>query len=155
MNKTTKTRVLWITLPLVVVLGVGAAAAGYKHYGGHHNPERMVQRISERLELTQEQRQKLDAVKEALVSSRQEMRQQRTQTINRLIDEVKKPMLDEGRIMKLVDERKTQFEGILPRIIEPVIAFHSSLNEQQRQKIVNLLETMRDWGWGRSRWRHG
>jgi Spy/CpxP family protein refolding chaperone len=155
MNKTTKTRVLWIALPLVVVLGVGAAAAGYKHHGGHHSPERMVQRISDRLELTDEQRQKLDAVKEALVSSRQEMRQERAETISRLIDEVKKPALDEEVMMELIDERKTRLEKILLRIIEPMIAFHSSLNEQQRQKIVNLLETMRDWGWGRSRWKHG
>ena len=154
MNKTTKTRALWIAIPLIVVLGVGAAAAGHKHFGGHHNPERMVQRISEKLELTEQQRQKLDAVKEALIWSRQEMRQQRTETINRLIDEVKRPVLDEGLMMELIDERKAQFENVLPRIIEPVIAFHGSLNEQQRQKIVNLLETMRDWGWGRSRWQH-
>ena len=155
MNKTMKTRVLWIALPLVVVLGVGAAAAGYKHHRGYHDPERMVQRISEKLELTDEQRQKLNAVKETLVSSRQQMRQERAETINRLIDEVKKPALDEAIIMELIDERKARFEKILPRMVEPVIEFHRSLNEVQRQKIVNLFEAMRDWGWGRSRWKHG
>ena len=59
----TKKKLLWIALPLVAVLGIGVAGAGYKHSGGHHNPERMVERVSQKLDLNEEQIAKLVKVK--------------------------------------------------------------------------------------------
>jgi|GEM_PF-3160219 len=150
MTKIAKKRALWIALPLVALLGIGVAAAGFKQHGGYHNPERMVQRISDRLELTTEQRQKLDDVKNALVESRDSLRQERADTIEQIIAEVEKPEMDEDRIMALIDERKSRIDFMAPKVIGPIIEFHKSLDDVQREKIVNLLETMRDWGW-----RHG
>lgn len=155
MTKITKKRALWIALPLVAVLGIGAAAAGFKQHGGHHNPERMVQRISDRLDLTPEQKDKLEVVKEALVESRDSLRQERADTIEQIIAEVEKSEMDEDRIMALIEERKSRIDVIAPRMVGPVIEFHKSLDAEQREKIVNLLKTMRDWGWGHGRRRHG
>ncbi len=155
MTKIAKKRTLWIALPLVAVLGIGVAAAGFKQYGGHHNPERMVQRISDRLDLTPEQKDKLEVVKEALVESRDSLRQERADTIEQIIAEVEKPEMNEDRIMAMIEERKSKIDVIAPRMVGPVIEFHKSLDDEQREKIVNLLNTMRDWGWGHGRRRHG
>jgi Spy/CpxP family protein refolding chaperone len=151
----TKKKIFWIAVPLVAILGVGAAGAGFKHYGGHHNPERMVERISDRLELSVVQRQKLDVIKDALVDSRQELHQEREIAMNQLITEVKNPEMDASRIMDLIDERKARIYDIAPRLLGPIVEFHNSLDDGQRAKIVNLLEAMRDWGWGHGRGNHG
>jgi protein CpxP len=151
----TKKKILWIAVPLVVVLGIGAAGAGYKHYGGFHNPERMVERISDRLDLSAVQRQKLEVIKDTLVGSRQELHQEREKAMNQLITEVKKPEMDASQIMDLIDERKARIDDIAPRLLQPIVEFHNSLDDEQRTKIVNLLETMRDWGWGHGRGDHG
>ena len=151
----TKKKIFWIAIPLVAVLGVGAASAGFKHYGGHHNPERMVERISDRLDLSAVQRQKLEVIKDALVDSRQELHQEREKAMNQLITEVKNPEMDASRIMDLIDERKARIYDIAPRLLGPIVEFHNSLDDGQRAKIVNLLEAMRDWGWGHGRGNHG
>lgn len=143
-----KKKVLWIVLPVLILVGAGAAAAGYKQHRGHHNPERMVERISESLELNAEQQLKLDAVKQALVESKQEMSRERVDTLNQLIEEVRKPQLDQARVMGMFDQRKARIEELAPRVLAPIIEFHQSLDDAQRGKIVNLLETFRDWGRG-------
>lgn len=154
MTSKTKKRVLWIALPLVVVMGTGAAVAGYKQYGGHHNPERMVQRISEKLDLNDDQKSKLGAVKDALIEGKKAFRQERTEAIDEVIAEVKKSEMDESRIMELIEERTSKIDVIAPGVVAPLVEFHKSLDDGQREKIVNLLEAMRDWGWGH-RGRHG
>ena len=152
---TRKTRkVLWVAVPLVVVLGAGAAVAGFKHNHGIHGPERMMQRISEKLELTQEQQTKLEAVKDALVEGRQAFRQERAETFDKVIAEVRKSEMDESTVMALVEERTSRIDVLAPGVVGPVVEFHKSLNDEQREKVVNLLEAMRDWGWGH-RGRHG
>ena len=152
-NKTTK-KVLWIAVPLVVVLGAGAAAAGFKQHYGHPGAQRMVQRISDRLDLTPEQQTKLDAVKDAMVEGRRAFREERAKTFDKIIAEVRKSEMDEGAVLALVQERTSRIDMIAPRVAGPVIEFHKSLDDEQREKIVNLLEAMRDWGWGR-RGHHG
>ena len=149
-----KRKMFWIAVPLVAVLGVGGAIAGHKHFRGHHNPEHMVQHISETLELTEAQRQKLEAVKDAFVQSRAEMKQEKVDLMNQLIEEVRKPVMDQALVMELIEKRKAKFDVMAPRILGPVIEFHSSLTDEQKQKIVNRLESMRDWGHGRH-WGHG
>lgn len=151
----TKKKVLWIALPLFAVLGIGVAGAGYKHYSGYHNPERMVERISDRLDLNAGQREKLEVIKDALMASRQELHQEREKVMNQVITEVQKPQMEASRIMDLIDERKARVDDIAPRLLEPIVEFHNSLDDKQRGKIVNLLEAMRDWGWGHGRGKHG
>ena len=149
-------KVLWIAIPLVAVLGIGAAGAGYKHYGGHHDPERMVERVSEKLDLNAEQRQKLELVKDALIQTKGEMHKERADVMGQLIEEVRKQEMDQARILDLVEQRKAKFDVMAPQVLGPVIEFHKSLNDDQREKVVNLLETLRDWGHGFGKWRsHG
>ena len=149
-----KKKMFWIAVPVVAVLGVGAAIAGHKHYRGHHNAEHMVQHISSTLELTDVQRQKLETVKDAFVQSRAEMKQEKVDLMNQLIEEVRKPVMNEALVMELIDKRKAKFDIMAPRILSPLIEFHSSLTDEQREKIVNRLESIRDWGHGRG-WGHG
>lgn len=136
----------WVGIPLVALLGIGVAGAGYKHHRGHHNPERMVERISDRLELSGEQRQKLDAVKDAFLQGRNGLKRERQEVMNRLIDEVRNPEIDSTRIQAMIDQRKVKLDAMASQVMAPVIEFHKSLDDAQRDKIINLMESMRDWG---------
>lgn len=149
-----KAKVLWVVVPAVVLIGAGVAgAAGYKHYRGHHGMERVVERITETLDLDADQQQKLEAVREAFDQGRRQMHQSRAGAMNELIEEVRKPQMDRSMVMSLIERRKAAMESMLPQVVDPIIEFHKSLNDEQRAKIVNLLETFRDWGPGH--FRHG
>lgn len=143
-----KKKMFWIAVPIVAVLGIGIAVAGHQHFRGHHNTEYMVQHISEALDLTETQRQKLETVRDAFVQGRDDMKQERMDLVNQLITEVRKPVMDQALILDLVEQRKARFDAIAPRVLGPLIDFHGSLTDEQREKIVNRLETMRDWGRG-------
>lgn len=151
-----KKSLLWITVPLLAVVGIGAAGAGYKHFRGHHSADRMVERIGDKLDLSSDQRQKLEAVKNAFLQSREDMRQEREDVINQIIAEVRKPEIDQAHVMELIDKRKSRIDIVARRVLDPTIEFHKSLNEKQREKIINRLESIRDWGheYGRGH-RHG
>lgn len=143
-----KKKLLWIAVPLVVLLGVGAAGAGYKHYRGHY-PDHMVERISDRLELNDEQRQKLETVKEAIMHGREQLRADRTNAVDDIIAEIRKPEIDEARALELIAQRMSRIDDMAKGIVAPMVEFHKSLDDTQREKIINLLESMRDWGHGR------
>lgn len=144
-----KKKLLWVAIPLAVLLGVGAAGAGYKNHRGHHNAGYVVEKISERLELNSEQREKLEAVKEALMQSRSQMREERKELMNQIIAQVQEAEMDQARVMELIEKRMSRIDGMAQRVVGPIIEFHKSLNQVQREKIVNRLESLRDWGGGR------
>ena len=143
-----KKKLLWIVVPILAVVGIGAAGAGYKHFRGHHNPDRIVERISDRLELTGDQRQKLDAVKDAFLQSRKDMLQQREDVINQVIEEIRKPEIDQAHVMELIEMRKARVDNVARQVLSPIIEFHKSLDDTQREKVINRLESIRDWGHG-------
>ena len=143
-----KKKLLWIAVPVIAVVGIGVAGAGYKHYHGNHSPDRIVERISDRLDLTDDQRQKLETVKDAFLQSRQDMRQEREDVINQVIEEIRKPEIDQARVMELIEKRKSRVDSIARQVLDPVIEFHKSLDEAQREKVINRLESIRDWGHG-------
>lgn len=154
-----KKKLLWIAVPVIAVVGIGVAGAGYKHYQGHHNPDRVVERISDRLDLTDDQRQKLETVKDAFLQSKKDMRHEREDVINQVIEEIRKPEIDQARVMELIEKRKSRVDSIARQVLGPVIEFHKSLDEAQREKVINRLESIRDWGHGFGRsfgtFRHG
>lgn len=143
-----KKKLLWIAVPLLAVVGIGAAGAGYQHLHGHHNPDRMVERISERLGLTEDQRQKLEVVKDAFLQSRKDMRQEREDVMNQVIAEIRKPEIDQAHVMEMIEKRKSRVDIIARRVLDPIVEFHKSLDEVQREKVINRLESIRDWGPG-------
>lgn len=147
-----KRKLFIIAVPILAVVGIGIAGAGYKYHRGHHNPEHMVEHVAEVLDLNAEQKQKLEAVKEALQQSRADMRREKQETMDQLIAEVRKPEMDQTEIMTLIEKRMTRIDEMAPAMVKPIIDFHKSLNDQQRGKIVSLLESFRDWGHGH-RWR--
>ena len=83
------------------------------------------------------------------------MHEDRARTIDRVIAEVRKPEMDGERIMVLIEEQKSRIDGIAAGMLHPVMDFHKSLDDAQREKVANLLEAMRDWGWRRGRGGHG
>ena len=139
-------KILWIVIPVLALVGVGVAGAGYRHFHGHHNPEHMVERISDKLDLNDEQKQKLEAVKDALLKGRQDLLQERAEVMDQLIEEIRKPEIDQAQVLTLIEERKSAIDTMTSRVLEPMIEFHKSLNDTQREKIINRLESIRDWG---------
>ena len=76
------------------------------------------------------------------------MRQERQDVINQVIDEIRKPEIDQAHVMELIEMRKARVDNIARQVLSPIVEFHKSLDETQREKVINRLESIRDWGHG-------
>lgn len=102
--------------------------------------ERIMDRVSEKLNLNQEQVAKLDGVKEALLNARKEMREQRSDKQAELMSLLDQPTLDQQKALALVNERGDAIKAQAPKVIAAVAAFYDSLTPEQQQTLRTTIQ---------------
>ncbi len=136
-----------------VVLLAGSVTAWAYHYGegwSVDRADRMVERISERLELDAAQRSKLEALKAKLVSLRQEHASKRQDTKEAVLSLLNEPTLDRNRAEALVQERVGRIQSAAPEVIGLFADFYDGLNPDQQKTLRERLAAKFD----RSHHRH-
>jgi hypothetical protein len=104
-----------------------------------------IKRIAYKLELDEEQLEKLRAIKSEIIAIRQEDRSEQDLLINAWITEWRKPRMDEENVSALINEREKLMDLYAPRIMQKVIEFHASLTDNQREMVAMRVERLRDW----------
>ena len=104
-----------------------------------------IKRIAYKLDLDREQLEKLRAIKSEIIAIRQEERLEQDHLINAWIAELRKRRMDETTIHALMKEREILVERYAPRVMEKVIVFHASLNDEQKDMLTTRTERLRDW----------
>ena len=134
---------LWIPIILLVTISGMALTACGRHY---HDPEDradwVAHKISKKLDLTDEQKLKLEDVKNEFMLYHKEQRANRVAMIDKLIAEVKKPAVDQTVLLAMVNDYTSRVEQMAPNVIAKLALFHQSLTEKQKQELVEKLE---DW----------
>ena len=133
---------------LVVLIGavtaIGVTACGHRHHGPEQRAERMVNKISSKLDLNEEQQQKLRAVKAEFVTAMQQHHQDQQQLFDQLIADVQKPQLDKQLLVDMMEKRRQAFDDIAPKVIDKIVEFHASLNDEQKQKAAERMQYFRE-----------
>ncbi|WP_455204958.1 Spy/CpxP family protein refolding chaperone [Kaarinaea lacus] len=133
---------------LVVLIGavtaIGVTACGHRHHSPEQRAERMVDKISSKLDLNEEQQQKLRAVKEEFVTAMRQHHQEQQQLFDQLIADVQKPQLDKQLLVDMVEKRRQAFDDIAPKVIDKIVEFHASLNDEQKQKAAEHMQYFRE-----------
>ena len=104
-----------------------------------------IKRMADKLELDQEQLEKLRAIKSEIIAIRQEDRARQDVLINAWVTELRKPRMDAEHLRELIDEREQMIDLYAPRVMEKVIDFHASLTDKQREMLATRVEKLRDW----------
>jgi Spy/CpxP family protein refolding chaperone len=135
-----------ITFALVaLVAGVLAVTAcGHRHHGPEQRAEWMMQRMTNSLDLNDDQQAKLRAIKDEFESGMKQYHQKGQQLFDRLAAEIEGPKLDKDLLMEMVETRKQAFDEIAPQVIDKVIDFHASLNAEQKKKLADKMEHFRE-----------
>lgn len=153
----------WIKRSLI---GLGAAAligAGLVACGGHGHHARggwseeritevrgkAIERISDRLTLNADQRQKLAAVADELIASRQAMRGGTADPRSELQSLIGGQSFDRSRAQALLEQKTQVVQGQGPKLIAAFGAFYDSLSPAQQQQVREALEKRGRGGWGR------
>ena len=102
--------------------------------------QRIIERVTEKLDLNEEQVAKLNDVKETLMTARKEMREQRADKQSELMALLEQPTLDQQKALALVNEHGDAIKAHAPKVIAAVAAFYDSLTPEQQQTLRTTIQ---------------
>lgn len=144
MKKTT----LLITVAIISILLISiygcrhcmTAMCGPKAF--ENRIETMAKKLSKELDLTDEQNNHLNTIKDEIIAKLSERRKHRSEMFTVIREEIQKDAIDQKRLEKLFDERKQFREDMHRFLIKKAVEFHSMLTKEQRSKLVLLIDKM-------------
>ena len=144
----TKKLVLVAVIAVLATAGVifGAQALRY-HYRQSYfrgQPEKRaeyaVKRLTRRLDLTGEQQDKLNKIKDEILARTKNLREDRTVLREEAAALFKSEKLTKEKVNAFIDKRKSKIEELRPFIVDKIIEFHNILTPEQRAKFAEKFE---------------
>lgn len=151
-----KKRILILSAVGLVVLGVafafgasrnhsgwcGSHEGGFMpiHGGKHYDGQRKIDRIAEKLDLNETQKEKLQVVQESLQEVRQALSQARVQTFDEVLDLVSSETLDQDRVQQIVKRHQSIVDDFTPKVAAKIADFHAVLTPEQKSKATEFLK---------------
>lgn len=147
----------FVGLASLSVLAGGLAACGHRaHHQGPASPEKVaewrgkaVERVSRKLELAPEQRQKLELLADKMLAQRTALIGQTPQPRAELQALVAGERFDRARAQSLLDDKVRALQQSTPEVITALADFYDSLNATQQAEVRSFMEKRG------GRWRRG
>ena len=144
-----------IIATVLVVGGTGAAYAFGKHGSWHMTPAEKVEfvtdRVSNKLELDELQRQNFSALAELVAQIAVDARASKAEHVVQLEQMLAAPVLDQARALEMVREKTSEVNEKAPEVIASLAVFLDSLQPEQKQELQEFIEHHRE----HHRHRHG
>lgn len=156
----------WMRRTLFGLFGAGLLVGGLSACS-HHRPEgrgwqmsaedsakfrsRMIERVSEKLALNEDQKQRLGVLADKLKEQRAALVGQTTDPRAEVKALVAGDKFDRARAQNLVGEKTAALNSKSPEVIAAAADFYDSLNVVQQQKVRDFMERRHGGGW----WRRG
>lgn len=140
----TKKLVLVAVIAVLATAGIifGAQALRY-HYGQRYfrdQPEKraefIVNKLTKRLDLTREQQDKVNKIKDEILARTKNLREDRAALQQEVKALFKEDNLTKEKMNKFIDKRKSKIDELRPFIVDKIIEFHKILTPEQRAKFT-------------------
>ncbi len=143
-----KTATKWILVSVGGIALVSTLAFGGSRYG-HHDPEafaeRLMERVTEKLELNAAQTEKLHGIKDAITDAREKLRENRKDKRDEVLTLLEQPTLDQEKAMALLTERGDAMKEQAPKVIAAIADFYDSLTPEQQQTLRESIKKRMEW----------
>lgn len=152
----------WIKKSLIAVFGASVVLGGLSACGarGDHargwSDERVtemrgkvIERVSDKLELNAAQQQKLVVLADELIAQRKAWRAQGGDPRAEIKGLIASEKFDRSAAQALLERKTQQVQGAGPRVIAAFADFYDSLNPQQQSQVRERLDKRGHGGWGR------
>lgn len=151
----------WIKRTLVALTGTtvllgGLTACGHRHdhHAGGWSDERVaevrvkvIERISDKMDLNDAQRQKLGALADEIVAQRKTLRGDTTDPRAEFRALVAGDKFDRTKAQALVEQKVSAVQGGAPKVLAALADFYDSLNPTQQQQVRERLDGSRSRWW--------
>ena len=119
---------------------VGAQAAAGPHRGGMSMFGPDISKFAEALDLSAEQEGMLETMRADAKSQRQAHREEKQANKGQLIEMLGQETLDADQIHDLIDTRTNEMASFAHDMADQFIAFHATLDDEQRATLVEKVE---------------
>lgn len=145
-----KIAIIVISVLAIVALAIGGCVHRYKT--PEKRAEYITQKITKKLDLNNEQKVRLEAVKNEMLSVRKQMHGKREATKANVQDLLSTPNFDQDKALSIVDGHVNEISTQAPQIVTALADFWDSLNPEQqsriREKFEEHFEDDGHWGHG-------
>ena len=138
-----KNRTIQNIVILLVVLVLSTAAGCYRKTP-EQRAERIVNGITEKLDLDEAQKSKLNSMKEEFLAKAPAMKKAREETFDEMIGLMRGPSIDQGRIDELIRKNRAQADDLIGYLFNNFAEFHAMLTPEQREKAAREMERWRE-----------
>lgn len=136
-------KVAVIAMVAIAIVGVATGCAySFRHKSPQERAEWIVKNISEELKLNDTQLDKLNALKDELLTVRSDYRKKRSETQKTVGELLSQPALDQQRVLTLIKERTQEVNEKAPQIVAAFAAFYDSLKPEQQEKLRHKITEM-------------
>lgn len=140
-----KKKITYISVAAFIILG-GMLFYGCKF---HHSPEdraeRLIRYLSDELDLTKGQQEKLESFKNEMLERRKESQECHKESKAIFMDELKKDSIDQDRFLGMYNNHKPKMDETVKFIISNFADFHESLTAEQKTKLIEKIESFEKW----------
>lgn len=147
-----KTLIIILVVGVAVLLLGGVAWAKHRGYCRMGGPERMVEHVSQHLNLEQNQQAKLETFGNSLSDLRDQWRQKRQQRTTDLLSLLDSPTLDRDKATTLLEQRHLDWRERGVQLVEQLAEFTDSLTEEQRATLRTLIQERFNRSWHGHAW---
>ena len=145
---------------LVVIALLGGIFVGCGHrayHSGSQDPgmhvEWLSEKIADRLELTTDQKARLEEIVTDLHEKRQEGQEWRKSARQDVINLVRQEQIEQKDIDRLVDMHRQRMDKLITYLSGQIIEFHALLTPEQREKLAGEIEKHEPGHWRQCRYK--
>ncbi len=125
---------------IALISTLAVAGSGYRDRGPEHFAQRMIERVTDKLELNEAQVAKLNGVKDAIKAARDKMRDKRKDKKDEMLALLDQPTLDQKKAMALLTERGDAMKAEAPKVIAALAGFYDSLSPEQQKTLRATIQ---------------
>jgi Spy/CpxP family protein refolding chaperone len=132
-------------LLVAVLIGGVAGINGCRRHSHAHKAEFMIDYIAETLDLTEDQREHLDQIKDEVMAEAKEMHANKETMHAELVTQLRSEEIDQELVKKRITEHREKMDSIIDLLVVRIAEFHKTLTPEQKEKLVAKVESFKKW----------
>ena len=131
-----------VVVGTLVLAGALVGAGCHRHHTPSERADWMTSKIAKHLDLDDQQKAKLMAVRDEMVAARAESQQEHKAIMEDVIAQMKSDRLDQAKLTQLMERHQAEQKRVMQRLLPKAADWHATLRPEQKAEAV---EHIRKW----------
>lgn len=139
-----KAHLIRASVGITILVGLLGTSACFRHHTPAERADWVTGKIAKHLDLTEQQRAKLDAVKQEMLAARAKVGKERQALIDDAVAQIQEDRLDQAKVLELLERKQALQRQVASQVVPKLEEFHASLTPEQKAKAVEHLRHLQE-----------